>query len=364
MAQAALRVPTETVVSVDSEPDVPRRAGGHWNLVALGVLVAAVAAGLATGPVSLPVGGIVKELLDRLPFLSVDSGLTELQRATVWEIRAPRVVVGMLVGAMLSVAGGSYQGAFRNPLADPYLLGVAAGAGLGATVAIAAGADAGSSMLSAVPLAAFAGSVIAVMLTYVVGGVGRRASATSLVLAGVAIASFLTALQTYVQQRNSDVLREVYSWILGRLTVVGWTDVWLVLPYIVVASAVLLVMRRTLDVMAVGDEEATTLGIRVPRARMIVVVAASLGTAAAVAVSGLIGFVGIIVPHTVRLVVGGSYRRILPLSMIFGAAFLVVTDLLARTVISPAELPIGVITAFIGAPFFLVVLRSRRMGAR
>lgn len=362
MAHAALRVPADAVAT--AEPGERRLAGLRWTLIALGVLGVAVAAALAIGPVSLPAGGVLRELLDRLPFVSVDSGLTDLQRAAVWEIRAPRVALGILVGAMLSVAGGAYQGAFRNPLADPYLLGVAAGAGLGATVAIAAGADPGGSMLSPVPAAAFAGSILAVMLTYVVGGVGRRASATSLVLAGVAIASFLTAFQTYVQQRNSDVLREVYSWILGRLTVVGWTDVGLVLPYIALASGVLLVMRRTLDVMAVGDEEATTLGIRVPQARLIVVVAASLGTAAAVAVSGLIGFVGIIVPHTVRLVVGGSYRRILPLSMVFGAAFLVVTDLLARTVISPAELPIGVITALIGAPFFLVVLRSSRMGAR
>lgn len=356
MADAALHAPVDPGLPDDRV--VVRRPHPGWTVAALGILFAAVAAGLMIGPVPVPVAGIVRELADRLPLVSVDSGLTDLQRAALWEIRAPRVAIGLLVGSMLSVAGGSYQGAFRNPLADPYLLGVAAGAGLGATLAIAAGARAGASMLSPVPAAAFAGSIVAVTLTYVVGGVGRRASATSLVLAGVAIASFLTAFQTYVQQRNSDVLREVYSWILGRLTVVGWTDVGLVLPYIAVATAVLLVMRRTLDVMAVGDEEATTLGIRVPRARMIVVVAASLGTAAAVAASGLIGFVGIIVPHTVRLVVGGSYRRILPLSMIVGAAFLVFTDLLARTLISPAELPIGVITALIGAPFFLLVLRT------
>jgi iron complex transport system permease protein len=355
MAHAAALLPRGALTA--------RRHTVRWTAAAGAVLLAAVVAGLTIGPVSLPVGGIVRELLDRLPLVHVDSGLTDLQRATVWEIRAPRVVIGALVGSMLSVSGASYQGAFRNPLADPYLLGVAAGAGLGATVAIVAGAGTGGAVLSPVPLAAFAGALASVVLTYLVGGVGRRASATSLVLAGVAIASFLTALQTYVQQRNSDVLREVYSWILGRLTVVGWTDVGLVAPYIVVATAVLLAMRRTLDVMAVGDEEASTLGVRVARARLVVVLAASLGTAAAVAVSGLIGFVGIIVPHTVRLMVGGSYRRILPLSMILGAAFLVSTDLLARTVVSPAELPIGVITAMIGAPFFLLVLRTSREGA-
>ncbi len=355
MAQAAAILTNSAVVA--------RRRTIRWTAVACLVLVAAVIAGLTMGPVSLPIRGIFAELLDRLPFVTIDSGLTDLQRATLWEIRAPRVAIGVLVGSMLSVAGASYQGAFRNPLADPYLLGVAAGAGLGATIAIVAGVGAGASVLSPVPLAAFAGALVAVVLTYGVGGVGRGSSATSLVLAGVAIASFLTAFQTYVQQRNSDVLREVYSWILGRLTVVGWVDVGLIAPYIVVAIALLLTMRRTLDVMAVGDEEATTLGVRVARARMIVVVAASLGTAAAVAVSGLIGFVGIIVPHTVRLMVGGSYRRILPMSMILGAAFLVATDLLARTIVSPAELPIGVITALIGAPFFLIVLRTNRSGA-
>jgi len=340
-----------------------RRHTARWIAAACVVLVLAVVAGLTIGPVSLPVRGIIGELLDHLPFVHVDSGLTELQKATVWEIRAPRVAVGVMVGAMLSVAGASYQGAFRNPLADPYLLGVAAGAGLGATIAIVAGAGNGATVLSPVPLAAFAGALVAVALTYGVGGFGRRASATSLVLAGVAIASFLTAIQTFVQQRNTDILREVYSWILGRLTVVGWTDVGLVAPYIVVALAALMIMRRTLDVMAVGDEEATTLGVRVSRARLLVILAASLGTAAAVAVSGLIAFVGIIVPHTVRLMVGGSYRRIMPLSMILGAAFLVLTDLMARTLVSPAELPIGVITAMIGAPFFLVVLRTNRMGS-
>jgi iron complex transport system permease protein len=346
-----------TLVAAGVEPRArPRRQAGP-TVVALAILAAAILAAVSLGPVSLPIRGVIGELLDHLPFVHIDSGLTTTQAATVWEIRAPRIAMGLLVGAMLSVAGASYQGAFRNPLADPYLLGVAAGAGLGATFAIVGGVSKGSGVLSAVPLAAFVGSLMAVVLTYAVGGVGRRASSTSLVLSGVAVASFLTAAQTYVQQRNTDVLREVYSWILGRLTVVGWSDVLIVLPYIVVASVILLVHRGTLDVLAAGDDEASTLGIDVARSRLVIVLAASLGTAAAVSVSGLIGFVGIIVPHTVRMLVGGRYRRILPLSMIGGAAFLVVTDLVARTVASPAELPIGVITAFVGAPFFLVVLR-------
>ncbi len=208
------------------------------------------------------------------------------------------------------------------------------------------------------------GALAAVGLAYVLGtSGGGRASTASLILAGVAVASFLTAVQTYVQQRNQDTIRQVYSWILGRLSTAGWHDVLLLLPYAVVTWTILLAHRRVLDVLAVGDDEATTLGINARRSRLIVIVAASLGTAAAVAVSGLIAFVGIIVPHTVRLLVGRSHRVVLPLSLLFGGAFLCLADLLARTLSSPAEIPIGVITAFFGAPFFVLVLRSsRRMG--
>ena len=172
------------------------------------------------------------------------------------------------------------------------------------------------------------------------------------------VAAFFTAVQTLVQQENSETLNEVYSWLLGSLSTAGWHEVTLVLPYVVLASLVLLLHRRTLDVLAVGDDEARSLGVDVARVRPLLVAAATLATAAAVAVAGLIGFVGIVVPHLVRLTVGSSYR-VIPLSMAVGAAFLVFADVVARTIISPAELPIGVVTAFIGAPFFALVLRTR-----
>jgi iron complex transport system permease protein len=251
------------------------------------------------------------------------------------------------------MAGATYQGVFRNPLADPFLLGVAAGAGLGATAAFAVSGD-GS---LAAPLA-FTGGLAAVVVTYLLGrSVGGR-TATSLILAGVAVAAFATAVQTYLLQRRVETLREVYSWILGRLTTVGWAEVTSLLPYAVVAAVVLWGSRRLLDVLSLGDEEAEALGVRVARVRWIVVVAATLATAAAVSVSGLIGFVGIIVPHAVRILFGWSYRIIVPLSILFGAAFLMTADLAARTIISPGELPIGVVTAFLGAPFFVLVLRT------
>jgi iron complex transport system permease protein len=320
-------------------------------------LVAAVVAGLTIGPVAIPPGRVLLVLLDELPWISVDAGLSPAHDAIVSEIRLPRVVLGALVGATLSMTGAAYQGAFRNPLADPYLLGVAAGAGLGATLAIVYGLGDGTGTFDAVPLAAFAGALTAVAMSFLAGRAGGR-SVVSLVLAGVAVASFLTAAQTYVLQRNNDVIREVYAWILGRLGTSGWSEVRLLLPYFLLTTLVLLVYRRALDVLAVGDEEATALGIDPGRIRTIVVVVASLGAAAAVAVSGLIGFVGIIVPHAVRLVVGVSNRLVIPLSIVFGAAFMVAMDLLARTIVQPVELPIGVVTAFVGAPFFVLVLRT------
>lgn len=350
-----------SAVSASAGTRSPARRTG---LIATGVIavLAAVALGVAVGPSSVPGGGALLELLDRLPLVDVDSGLSSQQATIVWELRLPRVVLGLLVGAMLATAGGAYQGVFRNPLADPYLLGVAAGAGLGATLMIVQGDGTAGGSLT-VPLAAFGGALAAVLLTYVVGAAGdRRRSPASLLLAGVAVAALLTAVQTFVQQREVDTIREVYAWILGRLSTAGWSEVWLLLPYVAVSSVLLLLYGRTLDVMSVGDDEAQALGMRVDRARLVVVVAASLGTAAAVAAGGLIGFVGIIVPHTIRLLGAVSYRVVLPAAMLFGGAFLVLADLLARTVLSPAEVPIGVVTAFFGAPFFIVLLRGRPLG--
>lgn len=316
-------------------------------------VAAAVIVGLLVGPIDIPITGSLEALLDSLPLVELDHGLTETEQRVLLDIRFPRVALGALVGSVLAMAGAAYQGVFRNPLADPYLLGVAAGGGLGATLAVVTGAD----RALVVPFA-LAGALIAVGVTYIVGrSVGGR-STTSLVLAGVAVGSFLTAVQTYLLQRRVDTLREVYLWILGRLATVGWAEVRLLLPYFLVSVVVLVASGRLLDVMSVGDEEARSLGVDVGRVRLVIVVAATLATAAAVSVSGLIGFVGIIVPHAVRLVMGWSYRVIIPMAVLLGAAFLVLADVFARTITSPAELPIGVVTAFLGAPFFVIVLRT------
>lgn len=312
------------------------------------------------GPVHLAPGQVALSLLSHLPLVHVHSRLGSAGSAILWQVRVPRVVLGLLVGSMLSLAGGAYQGVFRNPLADPYLLGAAAGAGLGATLIITLRVHLALGPFSALQAAAFAGAIVAVAAAWLLGrGRDRSRSSASLILAGVAVAALLTAVQTYYQQRSDATLRTAYTWILGSLASADWHDVALVAPWALIAAAVVLLHLRVLDVLAVGDDEAASLGLPVERSRLIVVAAATLATAAAVSVSGLIGFVGIIVPHAVRLLVGTSNRAVIPLSIVAGGAFLVFADLVARTVVTPDEIPIGVITALIGAPFFLVLLARR-----
>ena len=285
------------------------------TLVAAVLLLIALAVGVSVGPAGLSLPDVAGALLTRLPW-HPHLGVPAIDTDIVWQIRLPRVVLGALVGAMLAGGGAAYQGVFRNPLADPYLLGVAAGGGLGATIVIVAG---GSPAL--LPPAAFLGAAGAVALTYLLGsGAGARSGAGrglggatgSILLAGVAVAALLTAVQTYLQQQHSQTLQAVYSWILGGLSLATWSDVTLILPYVIVAAGILLAHRRLLDVLRIGETEAGSLGVDVARLRLAVVMAATLGTAAAVSVSGLIGFVGIIVPHTVRLTAGratGSCSR-------------------------------------------------------
>lgn len=287
------------------------------------------------------------------------SPLSEREAAIVWQLRVPRVLLAGLVGAALAGAGAAFQGVFRNPLADPYLLGAAAGAGMAATVVMVFAPAVTGWLIGPLPLAAFAGALAGVGLSWAVGRSAGGSGTATLLLAGVAVTAFLTAIQTFVQQLNTDTIKQVYTWTMGGLNVSSWRDLLLALPYVVLAAVVLLASARLLDVLALGDAEAASLGVRPGRVRLLLLAAASLATAAAVAVSGLIGFVGIVVPHIVRLLAGSSYRVIVPLALIGGAVFLILADHVARTVL-PGELPLGVVTAFAGAPFFAIVLRTSR----
>jgi iron complex transport system permease protein len=335
----------------------PTRLRPAVVVVSVLALVVVISVSTLLGAANLGWTRVVAEVWAQLT--GAVSPLSATEAGIVWEIRLPRVVLAGLVGAALAMAGGAFQGVFRNPLADPFLLGAAAGAGMAATIVVVAAPSVTGWVVGPLPLAAFAGAIGGVTLTWLLGRSAGGGTAV-LLLAGVAVASFLTAIQTFVQQLNTDTIKQVYSWMLGGLNTTGWREVLVTLPYIGLAGIVLCVCARLLDVLAVGDDEAASLGIHPGRVRVIVLLAASLATAAAVAVSGLIGFVGIVVPHIVRLVAGASYRVVVPLSLIVGAMFLIVADHIARTVLAPAELPIGVVTAFTGAPFFLLVLRMNR----
>jgi iron complex transport system permease protein len=356
------QIPAPAVVERIAAPPRPSGLRWYWLLGALAVLAVAILIGTVIGAADLSPAGVLAALVDRLPLIIVDSGLSPVQESVLFQLRLPRVLLAALVGGALAVAGAGYQGVFRNPLADPYLLGAAAGAGLGATMVIAYAPSLTSGGIGVAPIAAFVGALCGVGMAYGLGASAARGGGTAtLLLAGVAVASFLTAVQTFVLQSRADSLQRVYSWILGQLGTASWRELALVLPYVLISSGVLLLHGRLLDVLAVGDDEAASLGLRAQRVRLIILVAASLATAAAVAVSGLIGFVGIVVPHIVRRLTAGSYRVVLPLSLLGGAAFLVLADVVARTAIAPAELPIGVVTAFVGAPFFATLLwLSRR----
>ena len=315
--------------------------------------------GVLVGPVDIGIGEIARSRARARPVPRLRDAARRAEDAIVWELRLPRVALGALVGAMLALAGATYQGVFRNPLADPYLLGVAAGAGLGATIAISYGPIGTEG--SALPLAAFVGATAAVVGTYAIGrSLGGERTTATLILAGVTVAAFLAAVQTFVQQQNAETLNEVYSWLLGGLSTAGWREVGLIAPYVVFSSAVLLLHRRTLDVLAVGDDEAAK-----PRPRRDAPAPRTRWLRHARDRRGRRGQRADRLRRHRRPAHrparrAASFRVILPLSAALGAAFLVLADVFARTALAPAELPIGVVTAFVGAPFFALVLRTTR----
>jgi iron complex transport system permease protein len=280
----------------------------------------------------------------------------------VFDIRMPRIILAALVGAALSKSGAVYQGLFRNPLADPYLIGVSSGAGLGATLAIALNLPVRWGGLGAVSLFAFAGAMGATVLVYFLSRFGGHSSAITLVLAGVAVGAFLSSLTTFLMFYAQDAFRTVHAlgWMMGSFALASWVRVGLLAPVLVVGGGLLWVYAHRLNVLQLDDEQAQQLGIPVERTRIILIAVATLVTSTAVSVCGVVGFVGLVVPHAVRLVWGPDHRFLLPMSALCGAVFMILADGVARTLLSPSELPVGVITAFCGAPFFLYLLRRKR----
>lgn len=322
-------------------------------LLNLAILLAAILLSIAIGSVTIPIKTILQVLFQPAGVTAETASFATI----IHDLRIPRTLLMMLAGAALSISGCAYQGLFRNPLADPYLIGSASGAGLGAILAITIQWPANLGGFLTIPMAAFAGASLTVLLVFFIARAGKSAPVTTLILAGVAVSSFATALTSFLLIHASGELRRAIIWLAGGSTLTGWLPVLGALPYILIGSATLLSMGHVLNVLQFGDEQAQQLGLRVSFFRSIIIVAATLATAAAVAFTGIIGFVGLVVPHIMRSLWGADYRRLLPLTLIGGSAFLLSADVLSRILLAPQEIPVGIVTALSGAPFFLFILR-------
>ncbi len=350
----------EAPVAGDEPALVTWRSLAPTYAVAAAVTLAIALLAIGWGTVRIPPQTTASILLHHLHLISSHTAYSATDDAIVWDVRVPRVVLAGIVGATLALSGAAYQAVFRNPLAEPYLIGVAAGASVGATLILVSPLMVTAGILSPLPPAAFAGALIAVALSYAGARAGRSVPTVSLILSGVAVSSIGTSLVTYLMLTYTERTIAILAWILGGFNTASWTKTGMALPYIVISALVILPQARLLNVLQLDEDEARRLGVNVERLKLVVLACASLATAAAVAVSGLIGFVGLVVPHAVRLVCGPDYRRVLPLSAFFGASFLIVADAVARSADGGREIPIGVVTALVGAPFFLYLLRRQQ----
>lgn len=324
------------------------------------ILAAATLLSLGVGPVFISPGRVMQILW---PSQVLEPPATDA--TIVWDLRLPRLLLAGLIGGGLGAAGAGYQGLFRNPLVDPFVIGASSGAALGATLALVAGLRESVWGMGAVSTAAFLGALLAVAVVYGIASVGRHVSIPSLLLAGVAVSSFIIALVSLLMLLNDEKLLTIFGWLMGSLSGRGWPVLRTTAPLVLAGSLILCLQARALDSLAFGEETAASLGLRLGRFRIVVVVAATLATAATVAAGGIIGFVGLVSPHVARLFVGSRHVLLIPASGLLGALLLVLADDLARTIAAPAELPVGVMTALLGGPFFLVLLKAhqRQLGA-
>ena len=340
-------------------PVLAKLTAGCLLLLLLGSLLAIVAS--SVGPYTVPFSNVAGILLERVGI--GDSSASDTETAIVTQIRVPRILLSLVVGAALGVSGAVMQGLFRNPMADPGIIGVSTGGALGAVIAIATGLQ--LVFVLALPAMSFAGAAGALVLVYAVASLGGRFSMATLLLTGIALSAFMAAIISAIVLFTSDLQaqREMLFWLAGGLGSSTWSDVRISLPIIVLGVGVAVVFSRDLNLMMVSEEEARALGVRVGLTRNTLLLIASLITGTAVAFSGAIAFVGLIAPHTLRLIVGADHRVLVPLSALGGGVFMLCADTLARTVISPVEIPVGVVTALVGAPFFVLLLARNRARA-
>jgi iron complex transport system permease protein len=334
------------------------RIYGIAGLAILLVLVMVLAA--TVGSAQIPFLTTSSILLSRLPLVEITPTWASAMETIILDIRLPRIILAGLVGAALAAAGATYQGLFRNPLADPYLIGVAQGAALGAVIGFSLPAGWQGWGFGIVPLLAFAGAVLSTTTVYLLARVGKTLPVTTLILAGVALGALLASIVSYLVISSGERIYGIMFWLMGSFSLSQWSETVIALPYVLLGVAIILVFARPLNLMQLDEEQAQQLGVNVEKLKIVLLAAATLITAAAVSFVGIIGFVGIIIPHAVRLIWGADHRFLLPLSVLTGAIFLILADLMARTVLAPTEVPIGVITALFGAPFFLYLLRRRK----
>lgn len=331
-----------------------------WLLVAL--LLALMILAISIGTVYISPWRVIKILAYQLPWVSAHliPDWPQSHETIITLIRLPRVVLALVVGSALALAGAIFQGLFKNPMADPHIIGASAGAGLGATLAISLGLSLNWNGLGAIPLLASLGAFLTVILVYNLARTGGTVPIPNLLLAGVALTSLLSALISLLIYFGQGQMHTIVFWLMGGLSGRNWNYVLFALPNLLVGTAVAVYYARDLNLMLLGEESAHNLGVEVEKVKAILLVVASILTGTAVATSGMIGFVGLIVPHVVRILVGPDHRVLVPASILTGAILLLSADVLARTILAPVELPLGVVTALFGAPFFILLLRRYR----
>lgn len=325
-------------------------------VITAGVLLLTLILLMGVGPVSIPPLTVAQIVIDKILPFDLGSWPANYE-AIVLDVRLPRLLCGVVVGSALACAGCTMQGMFRNPMASPYIVGVSSGAAFGASLAIVLGIVPAS---LTIPLMAFLFATLTVFLVYNIARIRGRVPVETLLLSGIAVGAFFSALVSFLQYISGEKLAGIVFWLMGGLWASGWNEVIVALPLVVLGMGGMMFFSRDLNIMLIGEEHALDLGVETERVKRIVLILASLVTASAVAISGIIGFVGLIIPHIMRILVGPDHRILLPASCLAGAMFLVLTDMLARTVIQPTELPVGIITALFGAPFFLYLLRRRK----
>ncbi|PKM78045.1 MAG: iron ABC transporter [Firmicutes bacterium HGW-Firmicutes-15] len=326
------------------------------------ILLASFVLGVSIGAVSIPPSEVVRIFFSHIPGIDryLSAGLVPEHETIILTMRFPRVVIAALVGAGLALAGATFQGLFRNPMADPYVIGVSSGAALGAVCSILVQSIWDIPIRFGIPAFAFVFAVVTIFLVYSLARVGGKVPVMTLLLSGIAVNSLLSALVSFCMFFSGNQLHQVVFWLLGGFSGRGWDYVYIFLPYGVVGSTVIFIYARELNAMLLGEEPAQHLGIEVERVKRRLLIAAALLTGACVSVSGLIGFVGLVIPHIVRMLFGPDHRTLLPAVALIGAAFLLVADVLARVVIAPGELPVGIVTALVGGPFFIYLLRRQK----